>query len=83
MTRYIIMPQVGQDIETGVIVEWRVKEGDHVKKGDVVAVVESDKATFEAEAYEEGVVTKLLYEAGVEVKVLEPMAELAEKEGES
>jgi pyruvate dehydrogenase E2 component (dihydrolipoamide acetyltransferase) len=76
------MPQIGQDIETGVIVEWRIKEGDRVKKGDIVAVVESDKATFEAEAYEEGVVTKLLYDAGAEVKVLEPIAELADGEGQ-
>jgi pyruvate dehydrogenase E2 component (dihydrolipoamide acetyltransferase) len=82
MGRSIIMPQIGQDIETGMIVEWRIKKGDCVKKGDIVAVVESDKATFEAEAYEEGVVTKLLYEAGAEVKVLEPIVELADVEGQ-
>ncbi|MHC4541761.1 MAG: biotin/lipoyl-containing protein, partial [Planctomycetota bacterium] len=66
MAKPIIMPQVGQDIETGVIVEWRVKENDHVKKGDVVALVESDKATFEVEAYEAGILLKLLYDAGAE-----------------
>jgi HAD superfamily hydrolase (TIGR01509 family) len=74
MATAIIMPQVGQDIATGVIVEWRVKENDHVKKGDVVALVESDKATFEVEAYESGVLLKLLYDAGAEVKVLDPIA---------
>ncbi len=78
MAKAIIMPQVGQDIATGVIVEWRVKENDHVKKGDVVALVESDKATFEVEAYESGVLLKLLYDAGAEVKVLDPIAYVGE-----
>ena len=82
MAKAIIMPQVGQDIETGVIVEWRVKENDYVKKGDIVAVVESDKATFEVEAYESGVVLKILHDAGAEVKVLDPIAYLGEP-GES
>ena len=82
MAKPIIMPQVGQDIETGVIVEWRVKENDFVNKGDVVALVESDKATFEVEAYESGVLLKLLYDAGAEVKVLAPIAYVGEA-GES
>jgi HAD superfamily hydrolase (TIGR01509 family) len=82
MAKAIIMPQVGQDIETGAIVEWRVKENDYVKKGDVVAVVESDKATFEVEAYESGVVLKILHDAGAEVKVLDPIAYVGEP-GES
>lgn len=82
MAKPIIMPQVGQDIETGVIVEWRVKENDFVNKGDVVALVESDKATFEVEAYESGVLLKLLYDEGAEVKVLSPIAYVGEP-GES
>ena len=82
MAKPIIMPQIGQDVKTGVIVEWRVKENDYVNKGDVVALVESDKATFEVEAYESGVLLKLLYEAGTEVKVLAPIAYVGEP-GES
>lgn len=78
MAKPIIMPQVGQDIKTGVIVEWRIKENDYVNKGDIVAVVESDKATFEVEAYESGVLLKILFEAGAEVNVLEPIAYLGE-----
>ncbi len=78
MAKAIIMPQVGQDIETGAIVEWRVKENDYVNKGDVVAVVESDKATFEVEAYESGVVLKIVHDAGAEVKVLDPIAYVGE-----
>ena len=78
MAKPIIMPQVGQDIKTGVIVEWHVKENDYVNEGDVVAVVESDKATFEVEAYESGVLLKLLYDAGAEVEVLAPIAFVGE-----
>lgn len=78
MAKPIIMPQIGQDIETGVIVEWHVKENDYVNKGDVIALVESDKATFEVESYESGVLLKLLYDAGSEVKVLAPIAYVGE-----
>jgi len=78
MAKAIIMPQVGQDIKTGIIVEWCVKENDYVNKGDVVAIVESDKATFEVEAYESGVLLKILYDAGAEVPVLDPIAYIGE-----
>ena len=78
MAKPIIMPQIGQDVETGVIVEWRVKENDYVNKGDVIALVESDKATFEVEAYESGILLKLLYDAGTEVRVLGPIAYVGE-----
>lgn len=78
MAKAIIMPQVGQDVPTGVIIEWRVKENDYIKKGDILALVESDKATFEVEAYESGVLLKLLYDAGEEVKVLDPIAYVGE-----
>ena len=76
------MPQVGQDIETATIVEWHKKENDTVEKGDVIATVESDKATFDVEAYDSGVLLKRLYEEGQEVKVLTPIAYLGEP-GES
>lgn len=78
MATAIVMPQVGQDIKTGLVVEWRVKEGDRIEKGNVVAVVESDKATFEVEAYESGVLLKILHDAGAEVPVLDPIAYLGE-----
>ncbi len=48
----ILMPQIGQDITTGKIVEWYAKENDKVKKGDIIALVESEKAAFEVEALE-------------------------------
>ena len=51
MATAVMMPQVGQDIETGVVIEWFKKENDPIQKGDVIASVESDKATFDVEAY--------------------------------
>jgi pyruvate dehydrogenase E2 component (dihydrolipoamide acetyltransferase) len=76
MATAVMMPQVGQDIETATIVEWHKKENDKVNTGDVIATVESDKATFEVEAYDSGVLLKRLYEEGQEVKVLTPIAYL-------
>lgn len=80
MAKPILMPQVGQDIETGYIGEWLVKEGEFVNKGDIIASVESEKATFDLEAYESGYIIKLLFEPGNEVKVLQPIAYMGEKD---
>ncbi|MHC4169264.1 MAG: E3 binding domain-containing protein [Planctomycetota bacterium] len=74
MATAVMMPQVGQDIETAVIVEWLKKENDPVQKGDAIASVESDKATFDVEAYESGVLLKILHDEGAEVPVLTPIA---------
>ncbi len=74
MATAVIMPQVGQDIETAVIVEWLKKENDPVQKGDAIVSVESDKAIFEVEAYESGVLLKILHAEGAEVRVLAPIA---------
>lgn len=76
MATEVLMPQVGQDIETATIVEWHKKENDMVNKGDIIATIESDKATFDVEAYDSGVLLKRLYEEGQEVKVLTPIAYL-------
>ena len=73
MAKPIVMPQVGQDLVEGELVEWNVKVGDSVKKGDMLAVVESEKASFEVEAYEEGIVLKLLYQPGEMATVLQPL----------
>lgn len=74
MATAVIMPQVGQDIETATIVDWIKKENDPIQKGDIIATVESEKATFDVEAYESGVLLKILYKEGDEVQVLTPMA---------
>jgi pyruvate dehydrogenase E2 component (dihydrolipoamide acetyltransferase) len=74
MAEPVMMPQVGQDIKTARIVDWLKKENDAVKKGEVIAVVESDKAAFDVEAYASGVLLKILYAEGDEVEVLTPIA---------
>jgi pyruvate dehydrogenase E2 component (dihydrolipoamide acetyltransferase) len=69
-----LMPSLGADMEAGKIVEWRVAPGDTVHRGDIIAVVDTDKATIEVEVFEDGVVGQLLVEPGVEVAVGTPLA---------
>ena len=63
------MPSLGADMQEGTLVEWLVKPGDRVKRRDVVAVVETDKAAIEIEVYEDGVVERLVVEPGQKVPV--------------
>jgi len=72
------MPQVGQDLETARIMKWHVKEGDQVNEGDIVATVESDKASFEVEAFSSGTVLKILFREGEEGHVFKPIAYIGE-----
>ena len=69
----VLVPQVGQDLTVGKIVALNVAVGDDVKKGDIVAEVESEKAVFEVEAFEAGTVLDILYEVDQEAPVLEPL----------
>ena len=73
MSEEIIMPQIGQDVTTGIIVEWLKKENDPVEKGEVVCNVEGDKGIFEVEAEESGVLLRILHREGQEVEVLKPI----------
>jgi len=82
MTQPILVPQVGQDLTEAKIIELHVKLGDRVKKGDLVAVVESEKASFDVEAFCEGVVISLPFKAGDMATVLEPIMHLGQ-EGEA
>jgi pyruvate dehydrogenase E2 component (dihydrolipoamide acetyltransferase) len=78
----ITMPALSPTMEEGNLAKWLVKEGDKVKSGDVIAEIETDKATMEVEAVDEGIVAKLVVPAGTEaVKVNALIAILAE-EGE-
>lgn len=72
------MPQVGQDLTSATIIEWKKQLNDTVEKGEVVAVVESDKASFDVEAQESGVLIKVLYEEGDDAPVLGPIAYLGQ-----
>ena len=76
----INMPQVGQDLETARIIEWHYKVGDVVKEGDILATVESDKASFEVEVFEGGVVLELLFEEGADAAVFKPIAVIGPNE---
>ncbi len=71
----ILMPQLSPTMEEGTLAKWHVKEGDAVRSGDLVAEVETDKATMEIEAAEDGVIEKLLLKEGTEhVPVNHPIA---------
>lgn len=82
MSINITMPALSPTMEEGTLSKWLVKEGDTISSGDVIAEIETDKATMEVEAVDEGTVAKLLVPAGTEgVKVNAVIAVLAE-EGE-
>jgi pyruvate dehydrogenase E1 component beta subunit len=79
----ILMPALSPTMEEGKLAKWHVKEGDAVKSGDILAEIETDKATMEFEAVDEGRISKILVPEGSEgVKVNAPIAELAQ-EGET
>ncbi|MER6083461.1 dihydrolipoamide acetyltransferase family protein [Streptomyces sp. NPDC001833] len=68
------MPSLGAEMDEGLLQEWLVAPGDQVRKGDVVAVVETDKAAIEVECFESGTVGRLLVPAGTRVPVGTPLA---------
>lgn len=78
MIKPVLMPQIGQDIATGRIVAWLAREGQRINKGAVIAQVESEKAVFDLEACESGVLLKILVPEDGEGKVLEPIAYIGE-----
>ncbi|NIY98773.1 pyruvate dehydrogenase complex E1 component subunit beta, partial [Salipiger sp. HF18] len=83
MATQILMPALSPTMEEGTLAKWLVKEGDTVSSGDILAEIETDKATMEFEAVDEGIVGKILVAEGSEgVKVNTPIAVMVE-EGES
>jgi|TARA_R110002126_G_scaffold10236_36_gene46191 pyruvate dehydrogenase E1 component beta subunit len=78
------MPALSPTMEVGTVAKWLVKEGDEVSSGDILAEIETDKATMEFEAVDEGVITKILVEAGTdEVAVGTVIAEMAGEDEEA
>ena len=78
----ILMPALSPTMEEGVLAKWHVKVGDTVKAGDVIAEIETDKATMEVEAVDEGEVTDILVAEGTQaVKVNTPIARLKDEGG--
>ena len=83
MATQILMPALSPTMEEGTLAKWLVKEGDVVKSGQILAEIETDKATMEFEAVDEGIIGKLLIAEGTAgVKVNTPIASIIE-EGES
>ena len=82
MADQIIMPKLGFDMAEGTLINWTVSIGDEINKGDVVAEIETDKATIEIESTVNGTVLKLLAEAGDIVAVGSPIGYVGE-EGEA
>ncbi|MEW5815689.1 MAG: dihydrolipoamide acetyltransferase family protein [Spirochaetota bacterium] len=74
MATELLMPRQGNTVESCLILEWKKKEGDSVKTGEVVCEVETDKATFEVEASADGTLLKFFYQEGDDVPVLTPIA---------
>ncbi|MGZ5906298.1 MAG: dihydrolipoamide acetyltransferase family protein [Reyranella sp.] len=64
-----LMPSLGADMEKGTVVEWLKKPGDRVERGDIVAVVETQKGAFEVEVFEQGVLVEILVPVGTEAPV--------------
>jgi len=78
MAKDILMPQMGYDMTQGTIVRWLKKPGDTVHKGDIVAEIETDKATVEIEAFDGGTLLRVVAEPGATVPVGQAIATLGE-----
>ena len=76
------MPSLGADMTHGTLVQWNVKPGDAVKRGDIIAIVGTDKADIEVEVYETGTVRTLIAQPGEKLPVGAPLA-LLEVPGEA
>ena len=74
MATQVIMPQGGQDITEGVVVRWLKNEGDPVKKGEIICEVETEKAVFEVEAPQDGLLLKIVVPAGGKAAILSVIA---------
>jgi pyruvate dehydrogenase E2 component (dihydrolipoamide acetyltransferase) len=74
------MPSLGSDMKEGTLLEWRVKPGDRIRHGDIIAVVDTDKAAIEIEVFEDGVVEALFAQPGQKIPVGTVMA-LIRQEG--
>jgi len=79
MAEKIIMPQGGQDLKFGTVVRWLKKEGDSVKKGDLVCEVETEKAVFEVNAPRDGILIKIIKEDGEEAEILTAIGYVGDK----
>ena len=75
----VLMPRLSDTMEEGTLSQWVKHEGDQVRKGDILAVIETDKAAMEMEAYDEGVLTGILVEEGSSVPIGTPIAVIGDQ----
>ena len=73
-----LMPSLGADMEAGTLVAWLKKSGDPVKRGEVIAEVDTDKGVIEVEVFVSGVLEKILVDEGTKVPVGTPLALIRE-----
>lgn len=79
MAYVVVMPRLGQTMESGAVVEWMKNEGEMVQKGELLLTVQSDKATLEVESDYSGVLVKILATAETgELDCFEPIAVMAQ-----
>ena len=77
----ILMPALSPTMEEGTLAKWLVKVGDKINSGDLIAEIETDKATMEIEAVEDGYISKLIVEEGAQgIKINTPIAEFSDTE---
>lgn len=74
MAEKVLMPKLGNSVESCVIVEWLVKKGDSIKEGETLCVVETDKAAVDVESTKSGVVLEVFFDEGDEVPIFTPIA---------
>ncbi|MDY4839580.1 MAG: lipoyl domain-containing protein [Lachnospiraceae bacterium] len=80
MKQVITMPQLSDDMKTGILAAWNKKKGDVVKKGDVLYELESSKVVSEIESDVDGILTDIYYEEGDEVEINQPVAVISSNE---
>jgi pyruvate dehydrogenase E2 component (dihydrolipoamide acetyltransferase) len=80
-----LMPSLGAEMEAGRLLSWYVTPGQQLRRGDIIAMIETDKANIDIEVFEDGIVEELLVEEGTRVPVGTPLARLGEpgREGEA
>ena len=74
------MPSLGADMDAGTLVEWKVKSGDPVKRGDIIAAVETAKGVIEIECFEDGILDQIFFQPGQEVPVGQVLATISSEE---
>src|SRR5438067_7263131 len=83
MAEEVVMPRLSDTMDTGTIGRWLKQEGDAVKRGDVIAEIETDKANMELESYSNGILVMISVREGQSAAVGEPIAMIAANEEEA